>query len=74
MIQDGYTGVLTGGKSDLAATNKVTRYNRAGNQASFPSFPGKQEQLPLLITARYKHGCSSLDIGGKKVRIAHGIG
>ena len=63
MIQDGHTGVLTGGWSGGAVTAKVTRYNRTG----------MQEPLPTLITARGLHGCSSLVIDGKKVRIAHGI-
>ena len=63
MIQDGHTGVLTGGWSGGAVTAKVTRYNRTG----------MQEPLPTLITARGLHGCSSLDMDGKKVRIVHGI-
>ena len=60
MIQDGDTGVLTGGRlteSQASVTNKVTRYNRTG----------VEEQLPSLKTARSKHTCASLDINGKKV-------
>ena len=64
MIQDEFTGVLTGGASSGGAvTAKVTRYNRAG----------MQEQLPQLNTSRYHHACSSLDIDGKKVSVAHGV-
>ena len=64
MIQDEFTGVLTGGKSSGGAvTNKVTRYNQAG----------MQEPLPTLNTGRYGHGCSSLDIDGKKVSVEHGV-
>ena len=59
MIQDGDTGVLTGGRLTgfPIASNKVTRYNRTG----------VEEQLPSLKTARSKHTCASLDINGKKV-------
>ena len=59
MIQDGDTGVLTGGRltGSPLPTNKVTRYNRTG----------VEEQLPSLKTARSKHTCASLDINGKKV-------
>ena len=57
MIQDGHNGVLTGGKSSGAVTNKVTRYNRTG----------MQEPLPRLINQRSGHGCSSLVMDRKKV-------
>ena len=60
MIQDGDTGVLTGGRTSdtpASATNKVTRYNSTG----------VIEQLPTLKTARSSHTCASLDINGKKV-------
>ena len=60
MIQDGDTGVLTGGRltgSQASTTNKVTRYNRTG----------VEEQLPTLKTARSSHTCATLDINGKKV-------
>ena len=61
MIQDGQTGVLSGGwdgpwASEGSVTDKVTRYNRSG----------LQESLPRLITRRKEHACSSLFIDGKK--------
>ena len=58
MIQDGETGVLTGGSDGSAnEIDKVTRYNR----------DGMVEILPSLNIARRAHACSSLDIDGKKV-------
>ena len=60
MIQDGDTGVLTGGRTagkQDSITNMVTRYSRTG----------VEEQLPSLKTARTEHACTSLDIEGKKV-------
>ena len=58
MIQDGETGVLTGGSDGSAnEIDKVTRYNR----------DGMVEILPSINIARRGHACSSLDIDGKKV-------
>ena len=58
MIQDGETGVITGGKF-VSFTDNVARYNRTG----------LVESLPRLNTARDSHGCTSLDIDGKKVSV-----
>ena len=57
MIQDGDTGVLTGGSTESPATTKVSRYSRSG----------LEKYLPSLNTGRYRHGCSSLEIGEKIV-------
>ena len=61
MIQDGETGVLTGGLSRSSIwdnteppTTKVTRYSRTSHQS-----------LPSLNTPRRIHACTSLVIDGK---------
>ena len=65
IIQDGETGVLTGGQHPeevddwkFYTTNYVTRYD----------LMGVVESLPQLNYERRQHACTALDIDGKKVR------
>ena len=62
MIQDGETGVLTGGDHPVP-TNNVTRYNLMGM--------GVVESLPHLNYARRWHACTSLIIDGETVSKAN---
>ena len=57
VIQDGETGVLTGG--GYPVTDKVSRYNR----------DGLVEYLPNLNTERWAHACSSLEKDGETVSL-----